>query len=87
MNLTDYPVQLEDNPLQRNTNDREVRATTMKLWKDDTRVAVAKESFVRDAAKLWNNAPSSIKNAKTLYSAKNEIKKFCKTIVVKCIQN
>ena len=29
-----------------------------------------------DCAKLWNNAPTEIKNASTLAGAKREIKKF-----------
>ena len=49
----------------------------MKLWKDDTRNATAKESYIRDAAKLWNNAPITVKTAKSLYLAKKAIKEFC----------
>ena len=30
-----------------------------------------------DAGKIWNNAPLSIKECKTLYNAKIEIKKIC----------
>ena len=59
-----------------------MRPPTVKLWKDDTRVTNAKESFLRDAAKLWNNAPLSVKNAKTIYLAKKEIVKYCKTIAI-----
>ena len=81
-NIIGYSVQLENNQLQRNTNGREVRPPTVKLWKDDTRVTNAKESFLRDAAKLWNNAPLSVKNAKTIYLAKKEIVKYCKTIAI-----
>ena len=52
------------------------------MWKDDTRIALAtaQESFLRDAAKIWNNAPINVKNAKSLYLAKKEILKFVKTI-------
>ena len=80
VNTENYPIQLENNQMQRNTNGREVRESTVKLWKDDTRLTAAKESFIRDAAKLWNNAPLAVKSAKTLHSAKNEILKFCKTL-------
>ena len=80
VNLEDYPIQPENNQLQRNANGRAVRKSTVKLWKDDTKCATAKESFLRDAAELWNNAPLSVKNTKSLYSAKNEIVKFCKSI-------
>ena len=33
-------------------------------------------TFINDASRLWNNAPSTIKQCKTIYSAKTEIKKF-----------
>ena len=81
VNIVNYPIKLENNQLLRNTNGREVRASTVRVWKDDSKCAVAKESFVRDAAKLWNNAPMPIKNEITRYSAKKEILKFCRTIV------
>ena len=34
----------------------------------------------RNAAKLWNAAPKSIKEPKTLFSAKAMIKDYCKTL-------
>ena len=80
INVENYPIKLENNQLQRSTNGREVRVSTVKLWKDDTRVASAKESFIRDAAKLWNNAPPNVKNAKSLRVAKRESLSFCKTL-------
>ena len=82
VNLEEYPIQLENNQLLRNTNGREVRVSTVKLWKDDTKCTIAKESFIRDAAKLWNQAPVAIKSAKSLYTAKKEILKYCKTIAI-----
>ena len=33
-------------------------------------------TFMNDAAKLWNLAPQSIKDCKSVFSAKKEIKKF-----------
>ena len=80
VNTENYPIQLENNQAHRNTNGREVRDTTMILWKDDTKLTAAKESFIRDAAKIWNKAPLAVKNAKSLYSAKKEILKYCKTL-------
>ena len=82
INIEGYPVQLENNQLKRQTNGREVRSNTVQLWKDDTKITNAKESFIRDAAKLWNNVPIPVKNAKSLYLAKKEIIKFCKTIAI-----
>ena len=64
----------------RQTNNRSVRATTVKLWKDDTKVKSAENSFIRDAARLWNQVPYTIKEAKTLGIAKSQILKYCKTL-------
>ena len=40
-------------------------------------------TFYSDAAGMWNMAPDSVKNSKTLYSAKREIKKFILTLPIK----
>ena len=40
-------------------------------------VCLAKESEI--TARFWNNAPPEVKNAHTLWAAKNAIKKYCKT--------
>ena len=68
--------------MRRQANGRKVRTTTIKLWKEDTRVNIAKESFLRDAAKLWKDAPATVTNAKSLYVAKKEIVKYCKSIAI-----
>ena len=61
---------------------RNVRPTTTREWNEDGRSVAARESFSRNTAKLWNCAPASIKEAKTMYSAKNLIKQYCKTLPV-----
>ena len=58
------------------------RSTTTRMWNESARTMAGKESFVFDAAKLWNSAPKTITEAKTLCSAKNEIKRFCRTLPV-----
>ena len=42
----------------------------------------SKASLVGDAPRIWNNAPISVTNANTLGTAKKEIRKFCKTLLV-----
>ena len=76
--MDSYPFQLEENNPGRIEIERIVRQGTRKEWKDDSKSTAAKISFSRDAAKLWNKAFIAIKNAKTLSSAKSEIKKHCK---------
>ena len=39
-------------------------------------------SFVNDAANNWNTAPNIIKQSKSLFSAKKEIKKFVQTLPI-----
>ena len=43
---------------------------------------VLRQCFVRDAARVWNQAPMEIKKAATLMTAKKEIRKYCKTIPI-----
>ena len=77
-----YPLKLEQNNPNRAENDRVIRDSSIKKWKDDARSVAAKISFSRDSARLWNRAPIGIKNALTLSSAKKEIKSFCDTLEV-----
>ena len=43
---------------------------------------LAKSTFLKDSIRVWNRAPNVIKNSKSIYSAKIEIKKFVKTLPV-----
>ena len=40
------------------------------------------QSFVGDASRVWNKAPSKIKEANSIGMAKKAIKDFCKTIPI-----
>ena len=42
--------------------------------KEGGKTLAAQTSFVRDAGRIWNRAPSQIKEAATLAEAKREIK-------------
>ena len=81
-NVPNYPVQLEPNNPGLVQSGRNVRPSTTRKWNQDAKSAAAKESFSRNAAKIWNAAPQCIKSAKCLNAAKNEIKKFCKTLPI-----
>ena len=80
--LLSCPVQLEPNNAGLIYNERCVRPTTTRKWNQDAKTSAAKESFSKNAAKLWNNAPITVKNAKTLRLAKNEIKKHCQMLPI-----
>ena len=37
---------------------------------------ISKKTFINDGVRLWNSCPSVIKQSKSLFTAKKEIKKF-----------
>ena len=80
--INNYPYKLELNNPDRNDGGRCVRESTMKIWKDTSKTKAASISMSRDCAKLWNLAPVNVLNAPTLYSAKKEIKLYCKTLMI-----
>ena len=80
INKENYPLKLEPNNPDRAITERELRPSSVKLWKDDAKSVAAKVSFSRDTAKLWNNASEGIKNAISLNTAKKEIKSFCRLL-------
>ena len=82
LNIVNYPIQLEPNNMTMNESSRVLRPTSVRLWNQDARSNAAKESFSRNAAKLWNAAPENIKNAKSLNMAKKEIKNHCKRLPI-----
>ena len=78
-NFKNYPTQWE-------TDAKLVDPRTRSIQKDSLVVtgksAKAQSTFYSDAASLWNDAPETIKNAKSLYSVKKEIKKFIVTLPI-----
>ena len=61
-------------------NGKESRAVANKKLIQSKGSTLTMDSFVYDATKMWNNAPDSLKNANSLYSAKSEIKSYCKLL-------
>ena len=81
-NIENYPVKLEPNNAGLIETDRSVRPSTTRKWNQDAKTSAARESFSRNAAKIWNKAPNSIKLAKSLSLAKKEIKKHCQMLPI-----
>ena len=81
-NISDYPIQLEINHKNLVPNDRTVRPNTIRQWKEDGETALARDSFSRNTAKLWNQAPTKLKEANSLPLAKKAIKEYCQTLPV-----
>ena len=61
---------------------RAMRSTTNEVLTVLSYSELSKLTFINDGIKAWNIAPSSIKSCTTYASAKNEIKKFVKTIPI-----
>ena len=74
----DYPVKMER--IQRGENERVTRGNNGIRFKEKKRTTLIKNSFIGDGAKLWNNAPETITNAKSIDIAKKAIKKYRKTL-------
>ena len=81
-NIENYPIQLEANHENLIHTDRITRPHIRRLWKEDGKTTTAKESFSRSTAKLWNQAPQSLKESKSLTTAKKAIREYCKTLPI-----
>ena len=82
INIPNYSFKLIPNNKCATDSDRALRITSIKVWKDTASSKVGVNSFCMDTAKLWNNAPTEIKNAKTIGTARNAIKKFTRTLEI-----
>ena len=79
---TDYPIELDRHNANRPATNRVLRESSTRVWRENAATKLVKESFCRNAAKLWNNASSEVKEAETLYKAKTAIKKCCLTLQI-----
>ena len=75
-----YPVKMER--MRSGENERVTRGSKGIKFKEKKRTTLRKNSFIGDGAKLWNNAPETIRNAKSIDSAKKAIKTYCKTLPI-----
>ena len=62
--------------------ERRTRAADANLLNEAYGGKILTSTFVNDAAKLWNNAPESIKLSKTVYSAKKNIKSYTASLPI-----
>ena len=82
INVENSPLRLEPNTTGKPESDRTLRTSSCRLWNQDDCSKAEKESFCRNAVKIWNAAPLQIKTSLTLESAKKAIKMHCKTLPV-----
>ena len=76
----DHPFNLEKR--ESGPDVRSMRSISNDLLPVKSFTELSKNTFINDGIKAWNLAPVSIKECKTFASAKNEIKKFVKTIPI-----
>ena len=75
-----YPIQSQK--LNYNTEARSTRASNRGDLKIEASTLKSQATFLNDAFKIWNAAPSNIKNSKSLAIAKKEIRKFATTLPI-----
>ena len=75
-NLSTYPLNIEKRSLS--VDARTTRSVTMQNLNEPRTL----NSFIGDSTRLWNKAPISIRSAKSIGIAKQEIKKFCKQLPI-----
>ena len=79
LNNHGYPITWEKNG---RLLDSRTRSVQKELLTEPGSSMKTKATFISDAARVWNRAPDSIKNCKSFYSAKVEIKKFIRTLPI-----
>ena len=74
--LTKYPLQIG-----KKTCGTEIR-TTRSVTLENLNEPRTLNTFIGDATRLWNKAPSAVRTAKSIGIAKKEIKTFCKLLPI-----
>ena len=82
MNIEKYPTKMVPGKQIENNLTRALRPTSTRELKDNAKSRLGEQSFCINAGKIWNNAPSNIKEAKTLSLAKKLIKIYCKNLPI-----
>jgi hypothetical protein len=75
-----YPIKVHAQ--QTAENGRETRGNRIGKLIETGMSRITKASFVGDATRIWNKAPKSITEAKTVYMAKKAIKSYCRTLPI-----
>ena len=71
INNSDYPIKWEKNTTILDSRTRSVQKNTLIFPRNGIKMQA---TFYSDYARLWNIAPDTIKNCKTLFCAKKEIR-------------
>ena len=82
VNKEGSPLHLEPYNVTSKENRQGLRLKLNRVFNDNCRLKNSELSFHIDAARVWNTASSQIRNAKSLYVAKKEVGKFCKSLPI-----
>ena len=76
MRIRDYPMQLIKSNIRPCESNRSLRPGSTREVSEYAKYRMAESSFNIDAARMWNNAPTNVKNAKNIYSEKSQQRKI-----------
>jgi hypothetical protein len=82
INIENYPIQMEPYNIILGESGHSLRKRNNQVFRDTSRLCVAKSSFNVDAARLWNVTPGEIRASTTKTEAKRLIWEFVKTLPV-----
>ena len=80
LNSVDYPIKLNTYNPALVDGIHSLRQKDNRIFKDTCKLQKSKMSFNVDAARLWNAAPPTVRNAVSSYAAKKTILAFVKTL-------
>ena len=75
INKTNYPIKWEIKSIPTD-GSRVTRSSNNVTLKENKHSCYTSTSFLNDAAKLWNLTPLSLRECKSIYSAKKQIRTF-----------
>ena len=80
LTVDDYPLIIKRQ--ENNTEGMSTRADSSGRPIEIGKTALTQRTSVSDSIHLWNRAPNNVKDSKTLYQAKKEIKVFVKLLPI-----
>ena len=80
VHIEEYPLKLQQQEIREGVAT--TRAATKGQLVDIGRTQLTQTTCISDAIKMWNAAPCTITESKSLYQAKREIKKFVKSLPI-----
>ena len=85
LNVEDYPLKIKQQI--RNENGVTTRASEKGRPINIGKTNTTQNTSTSDAIRIWNICPDIIKDSKTVYQAKSQIKAFVKTLPIQSLTN